>query len=73
MDWIAIGNLGANMLLGSMPAEPTPYRPSPLNEAVIELRRRGLSVAPADGVPGLWNVTGHPELTTNQVINLART
>lgn len=68
MDWLTIAG---NVLFSAMPEQSMPPRNSPLNEAVTELRRRGLSVGPADGVPGLWSVTGHPELTTNQVIDLA--
>jgi hypothetical protein len=55
--------------------EMTPWfprqRPSkpPLLRAIMALRERGHIVEAAD-IPGLWNVSGYPELTTNQVINI---
>ena len=70
MDWFATAG---NVLFGAMPEQSLPSHHSPLNEAVTELRRRGLSVAPAEDVPGLWNVSGHPELTTNQRWAVAHT
>lgn len=45
-------------------------RSAAVNNKVEELRQRGFDVAPADGVPGLWRVSGHPELTTNQLLSL---
>lgn len=40
--------------------------------AVLDARQR-LGAQPSDGtMPGLWNVPGYPELTTNQLLNLAR-
>ena len=42
-----------------------------VNRKVEELRQRGFSVRPAPGpIPGLWEVSGHPELTTGQLLNL---
>jgi hypothetical protein len=62
------------LLTGSIPAAPVPYYgpgPSALNAKVVELRGRGLSVRPAPGpIPGLWEVSGHPELTTAQLLSL---
>ena len=60
----SLGQIGITTLLGA--AAPTP-QPDPMSVAVnakVEaLRARGLSVRPAPGViPGLWEVTGHPEL-----------
>jgi hypothetical protein len=73
MDWQTIGNLGANLLTGAgIFSEPElPWTPSPLNIAVNKLRERGHSVSPADGVPGLFDVSGVGELTIGQVIDLA--
>lgn len=73
MSFLEIGNIAANMLAGSLPRDPaaSSQQLSPLNEAVIELRRRGHSVGPADGVPGLFDVSGAGELTIAQVIDLA--
>lgn len=50
---------------GGAPTER--QRMDALNAGVIELRRRGHSVSPAEGVPGLWDVSGMGELTINQV------
>ena len=38
-----------------------------VNLAIESLRRSGHSVEPAD-IPGLWNVSGYPELTTAQLL-----
>lgn len=74
MSWLEIGNLGANLLTGGARifSEPElPWTPSPLNIAVNKLRERGHSVSPADGVPGLFNVSGVGELTIGQLMDLA--
>lgn len=70
MDW-SILNTAGNLLFGSLPtSNMQPVMRSLINEAVIELRQRGHSVFPAD-IPGLWDVSGLGELTTNQVISIA--
>lgn len=73
MNWIEIGNFGANLWAGSVPANNPLHEalPSPLNEAVTELRRRGHSVGPSEGIPGLFTVSGVGELTIGQVIDIA--
>ncbi len=36
----------------------------------IERAARKIGATPAD-IPGLWNAPGYPELTTNQLLNVA--
>lgn len=74
MDWLGIGNMGANLVAGGvrMFNEPElPWTPSPLNLAVNKLRERGHTVSPSDGIPGLFDVSNVGELTIGQVIGLA--
>lgn len=72
MDFLGLGNLGANLLLGSIPTgRPMTPGIDLLNAGVIELRRRGHSFRPSDGIPGLWDVGGMGELTTAQVKSYA--
>lgn len=72
MNLTDLGNLGANMLFGYAQADEGVHQPmDALNAGVIELRRRGHSVRPAEGIPGLWEVGGMGELTTNQVRSFA--
>jgi hypothetical protein len=49
--------------------QPRPDPRSPLEQAIAALKSRGCDVQPAD-IPGLWSVSGYPELTTGQVINV---
>lgn len=71
MNLMSLGNYAANLLMGfPVQSHAFPAASSPLNDAVNELRRRGHSVSPAD-IPGLWDVSGHPELTSGQLLSLA--
>ena len=38
-------------------------------DQAIEYAARVMGATPAD-IPGLWNVPGHPELTTGQLLDL---
>lgn len=69
-DLMSLANYGANILFGYLPDHQQENIVSPTNLAVIELRKRGHSVGPAD-IAGLWNVSGYPELTTGQLISVA--
>lgn len=71
-----VGLLSGSHLRG-LQAEPPYWSDSrhylsmAINAKVNELRQRGLRVAPANGpIGGLWEVSGHPELTTAQLLNL---
>lgn len=64
-------NAAANLFFGSTQAPPpNPMLSSPVNEAVIKLLLRGHSVSPST-IPGLWNVSGYPELTSGQLLDVA--
>ena len=68
-------NAGISLLTSGPQTQTPPLYPvgnsDAVNAKVIELRRRGFSVRPAEGpIPGLWEVSGHPELTTNQLLSL---
>lgn len=64
-------NAAANILFGSVPAgEQFVRENSPVNNAVIKLWERGHRVAPST-IPGLWDVSGYPELTTGQLLDIA--
>jgi len=65
-----LANYAANLLLGNLPSEPIRQEFSPVNAAVIKLRQSGHRVAPSD-IPGLWEVSGYPELTTGQLLSIA--
>ena len=39
---------------------------------LVERSAQYLNATPAD-IPGLWNAPGYPELTTNQLIEIATT
>lgn len=54
----------ANPGLGGLPAREVCYPVAAYAAA------KKLGAVPAD-IPGLWNVPGHPELTTGQLIDLA--
>lgn len=41
-----------------------------LNQDTLSAAAYAMGATPAD-VPGLWNLPGHPELTSNQLIGLA--
>lgn len=56
-DWVDPG-------LGGLPSSEVSYPVAAYAAA------NKLGAVPAD-IPGLWNVPGHPELTTGQLIDLA--
>jgi hypothetical protein len=62
---------GTGNLFGEAPQFVADPRPVAVNGAVSKLRAYGHSVAPAEGVPGLWDVSGHHELTTGQLLDVA--
>lgn len=42
-----------------------------MRDQIIAEAARRIGAVPADRVPGLWNIPGHPELTTNQMLQVA--
>lgn len=68
----SLGQIGASTLLGAASPAPHYAEIGPLNAKVIELRRRGHSVAQTGvGVaPTMWRVDGGPELTNDQLLAL---
>lgn len=66
-----LANNAVNMLFGGN-VNQLPFQGdhSPLNAAVVEMRRRGYSVH-ATNIPGLFDVHGVGELTVNQMLSVA--
>lgn len=66
INYIALAGLAS-----AAPDARPDARSDAINRAVVRLREAGHSVRPADGVPGLWEVSGYPELTTGQLLDVA--